>query len=445
MHKPTRSAAPPSLDLAGARKALATAVETYECKVVTPIYGGGVVAGQVDSRMPIRATAIRGQLRFFWRLAHAALFNADGKLDSVAMFAAERAIFGGLGGADDLAASKVFVRVRRTSRVSPKAAANYPKDRDGNFKTYPNWESWAGGRVGAYALFPAQGKAQRSGIETPPALLALPGLTFDLEIGMDGLAEEQREQVRTALRWWASFGSTGARGRRGLSAVHIRDCRPVDAAEARSAGCTLVLQNQAGSDPFRAWERALDALQRFRQGKGIGRNPGNEPNRPGRSRWPEPDAIRRIVGKNMAKHKPEHAAGNVFPRAYFGLPIIFHFKDEKAGDPQQSTLKFRDAERLASPVIVRPYWNGQAWAPAALQLPLRDVHAQMKQLVLDVKGHSHGVEAWPGPEHKDRRVELAAKTPPVHRIFQGRAQSPSPYEAFLNFFINPGKYEDSEN
>lgn len=34
----------------------------YSARLVTPLFGGGVVAGEVDSAMPIRAASIRGPL-----------------------------------------------------------------------------------------------------------------------------------------------------------------------------------------------------------------------------------------------------------------------------------------------------------------------------------------------------------------------------------------------
>lgn len=41
------------------------------CELVTPLHGGGVVARESDEKLPVRVTAIRGQLRFWWRfLAH---------------------------------------------------------------------------------------------------------------------------------------------------------------------------------------------------------------------------------------------------------------------------------------------------------------------------------------------------------------------------------------
>lgn len=38
------------------------------CELVTPLHGGGVVARESDDKLPVRVTAIRGQLRFWWRL-----------------------------------------------------------------------------------------------------------------------------------------------------------------------------------------------------------------------------------------------------------------------------------------------------------------------------------------------------------------------------------------
>jgi len=43
-----------------------------------------------------------------------------------------------------------------------------------------------------------------------------------------------------------------------------------------------------------------------------------------------------------------------FPQAAFGLPIIFKFKDDNAGDPKSTTLKGANSERLGSPLILRP-------------------------------------------------------------------------------------------
>lgn len=45
----------PALEITGSCKEW----ETYDCELVTPLYGGGVTAGEVDEEMPVRASAIR--------------------------------------------------------------------------------------------------------------------------------------------------------------------------------------------------------------------------------------------------------------------------------------------------------------------------------------------------------------------------------------------------
>lgn len=74
-----------------------------------------------------------------------------------------------------------------------------------------------------------------------------------------------------------------------------------------------------------------------------------------RSKWPEAEAIRGITGDRDSKYPPlSHP--QKFPRAAFGLPIVFHFRDD-IGDPDDTTLQRSDKEkeRLASPLILRPF------------------------------------------------------------------------------------------
>lgn len=319
--------------------------QRYLCKLVTPLYGGGVEAGEVDVNMPIRATSIRGQLRFWWRIAHRQQFIHEGKLDSQAMFMRERALWGGLGDAETLAASKVVIRLSGSVTNAVYApAAKFSKKSDGSYKTMPDWEPWAEG----YSLFSAQGKANRSGIETSPPKLLKPGAEWEMLINLPMLQDKDRNEVETAVQWWATFGGLGSRTRRGLGAVDIStigtdgavaDLPRITQQQAKDAGVMLVFRGKseaAASSALTAWKEAVKALRLFRQGEGIGRNPGQEANRPGRSRWPEADAIRRHANTHAELHSPTHPAGQRFPRAVFGLPIIFHFKDR--GDPGDATL-----------------------------------------------------------------------------------------------------------
>jgi CRISPR-associated protein Cmr1 len=395
----TRKTPPEQSVLDSAKAALDAAKDDsqwqrYRCKLVTPMYGGGVDAGKVDEKMPIRATAIRGQLRYWWRIAHRQQFIREGKLDSQAMFLRERELWGGLGDAETLAASKVVIKLSGSVANAVFApAAKYVKKSDGSFKTMPDWEPWAEG----YSLFPAQGKASRAGVETPPPKLLKPGAEWDMSINLPVLQDDDHRETETALLWWATFGGIGARTRRGLGAVEvsavsadgvITSLPSITPQQAKDIGVTLVFRGKsdaAASSALVAWKEAVKAMRLFRQGEGIGRNPGQEQNPPGRSRWPEPDAIRRHANTHAALHAPTHPAEQRFPRAAFGLPIIFHFKDKGKGDPQDSTLSPEGLDRMASPIILRPYKQEDGrWRAVALRLPYGHV-AQM-DLSLTVKG-----------------------------------------------------------
>lgn len=417
------------------RPALAWA--RYRCRLVTPMYGGGVEAGQVDEAMPIRITAIRGQLRFWWRIAHRQRFMPDGRLDHKALYARERALWGGLGDARSLAASKVVLRLASPVKAAVFApAAKYARKNDGTYKSMPDWEPWAV----AYALFPAQGKANRSGVQTPPPKLLKPGAEWTLDVNLHELDETDRGEVETALRWWASFGGVGARTRRGLGAVAVERLGPdggwaplpsISQQEAKEAGLTLVFRDKPLDDPIEAWKTAIAALRNFRQKEGIGRNRGQQPDRPGRSRWPEADAIRRHTGTHAPQHAPEHPAGQRFPRAVFGLPIIFHFKDKD--DPPDATLTPIDKERMASPLILRPYRQADGrWRAAALWLP--HGHVARMALRLQVAGAAPldlpKGQWWPLQGDEAGRRSAAAAVYPI-KLTDGPTE---PLTAFLKFF-----------
>jgi CRISPR/Cas system CMR-associated protein Cmr1 (group 7 of RAMP superfamily) len=161
------------------------------------------------------------------------------------------------------------------------------------------------------------------------------------------------------------------------------------------------------SDWFSCWKSCIDVLQTFRQ---------DRPHPRGRSRWPEPDEIRRIRGV----HPPQHAPVNPlheFPRAALGLPIIFQFKSSE--DPEPNTLNVIDDQdmelRMASPVILKPWAVSATEAiPLLISLNTKPMAEQLQslpgtRLVLKQKQDLHQVEP-PGREAIDRLISLAAKT-----------------------------------
>ena len=385
--------------------ALATTQEliwtTIECQLVTPMYGGGVKSHTVDKEMPIRVSSIRGQLRFWWRLLATHLWRLG---DTQAIRQAEADLWGGID--DKTKASKVFLRVSSSDSVRPITH---------------------GAVVGMkYVLFPADN-------ETDPNIphnLVPVGFKWQLEIafGKNLKLEHSKphEQVWEAIRWWSNFGGIGSRTRRGLGAVQIikgnnlpSNIRtPISVQEAQQAGCQLILRTDGHNNAVSAWQSTIRKLQDFRQSPPVGRNEGKAHNRPGRSKWPEPDAIRRLSNSHAPEHAPKHPAGNLFPRAAFGLPIIFHFQGR--GEPRDSSLqplvKGNLKERMASPIILRSYLQtDKRWLSAALLLP----HAHIDNLQLKI--FNRDVNYW--TPHAAQHVSPIANNNGTDAL-----------SAFMNFF-----------
>lgn len=370
--------------------------ESMTCKLVTPMYGGGVESAVPDIQFPIRVAAIRGQLRFWWRI----LAEYKWKLSNIQK--QEFALWGGIADGEDAGQSSlVFLRVRNVKFDD--------KDKwteDTATALYTEFET---GQLG-YALFPARPERRKQ----PSIKLLRPEFSWHLEWYLDKNAQKYHfeknpetqkwekvdfkkdlyqndfNQVAETLRWWANFGGLGARTRRGCGAFEVIDSSidkikdPLTADDVKSAGCQLA-QTNSQTDALKAWEVAVKHLRDFRQEKGIGRNYPSKTaqiaNKPaGRSRWSEPDAIRRITRQYPAQHKPIHPAGNQFPRGLFGMPIIFHFVG--GGEPKDTSLQPVGKERMSSPIIVRPMKTNNSWVAGALLLP----HKHLLNMEVELKG-----------------------------------------------------------
>ena len=376
MRKPNATLCPTAAakKWAAARSSSAPTQITVNCELITPMYGGGVKAGEVDCKMPIRASALRGQLRFWWRLLNRAYYP-----NSADLFCAESDLWGGISSTGPKA-SQVTLQVK----AAPVGLRDLSESRDDSNRIESKFD---------YVLILER--------EENPKLL-IEGYTFELILSLNSAATvAQQAEVKEALRWWASFGGVGARTRRGLGAVKVTSSNPtldpVSDGEVCSKGGRMVLRRPPSSNAVREWRNAIDRLKQFRQGH------------LGRSHWPEPDAIRRFAGSWA--HSPTHPV-DAYPRAAFGLPIVFHFKDE--GDPEDHILEpdIGDRDRMASPLILRPYFNGTDYHPLALLLP-----GWEKRVSVPVRFDAHSLgDAWPeatDPPPNDRPA-LAAQVPPMN-------------------------------
>jgi CRISPR-associated protein Cmr1 len=355
-------------------------------EVVTPILGGGDQIRTVDEVDIIRAPTVRGHLRFWWRALYARQDDDPKKL-----FDRESKLWGRAATDEGgRSAVELSIDIEKTGEIDKSnIRANDSRDRT----------------PGAYALWPARSEKKTD----TPAPRRVPGTQFRLKLVAPA---NSADEVRNALRAWLLFGGYGSRTRRGLGSFKVLD----DASEwlpsslSRDALTTLFGSDvfaptgKASSDVPRiggaslhiggsrkdaveAWTAALDWLRNFRQGtSGLQGSPAREPgtgkperNRPSISNWPEPDKIRRLMGK-MSAHAPRHNATPAWPRAGFGLPIIGRFQTKaRDGRPLHEPEPFRihwqrrqeqgERDRLASALIVKALpLAGGTFVPCALWL-----------------------------------------------------------------------------
>lgn len=250
-------------------------------------------------------------------------------------------------------------------------------------------------------------------------------------------------EVEAALWAWVNFGGLGSRTRRGCGAVACKELAPKDCGELSdwlksflqenpadrewptlAAACLIRRQSKS---PIKSWNAVIELLQRFRQGVDVGRNQGRAKNRPGRSRWPEPDTIRRATKQRLPKHaRLEDIPDDAFPRAELGLPIVFHFQEK--GDPYDTVLyPDQKRERMAIPLILKPLAlrSGEA-VPLILRLqtpPLKGV---------DLRRGDDSISLPPQTAICDPRLARYPKSPPK------KSPHGSAIEAFLAFACDAG-------
>jgi len=378
----------------------------YDCQLVTPMYGGGVEAGQIDDQMPIRTSSIRGQLRFWWREA----FKLN--KSSQDLFTEELALWGGIGKS---AAKKSCIRLRvevKSENIEPHPINKFKQK---SIK----YIFGCAGISRTTQLWP-------KGLEFSLFFRCLPE---------DTEHKNKLKQFERSLQLWSSFGGIGGRTRRGFGAISVKQngnvITPISISEIEQMKGKLVVSRRCFSSPEDAWVYTADKLYEFRQKPGVARK--KLPNwKPGRSFWPEADQIRRFTSQHSSRYTPEHAAGNVFPRAAFGLPIAYKFKNNQ--DPQELTLVPKEKERMASPLILRPYWNGKNWYAAALLLPnWQDALDTPLSLKEDKKSKNKNIEKmqpelWPKAPAERKRVSQSI--PPM----KNKGSAVDPLSAFLEYF-----------
>lgn len=365
--------------------------QNREYQLITPLFGGGVTPAEADPVTVIRASEIRGHLRFWWRACRGGQFNGD----LAAMKKSEDAIWGAAyKKGDEPIPQKRTVQI--TVEVLNVGILIKPFrieiDKKGRNQAKPN----AG--IPPYAAFPLL--PDQIELKKPQAQIhvqdVLENASFRLTLSFP---QNNQKDIEAALWAWETFGGLGARTRRGFGALHLlkidgaihNDLPPSNDIKgwlekkmfvhvepgAAPVGTPHLGQNiqlavtGPMKEPKEAWSILIKRLSEFRQTP-YGRD--------GSSLWPEAEAIREITKIGHSDRK--------FPRAAFGLPIVFHFIE---GDPSDTTLQGSEKEhdRLASPLILRPLKckDGQVVKAVGVALVLDTSRTPPKGLLLSEKGN----------------------------------------------------------
>ncbi len=371
--------------------------ETREYELITPLFGGGTETQKADPVSVIRVPSIRGQLRFWWRACRAAQFASIAEMKKV-----EDLIWGSTENPsaviidlqiDDRGSKetaywmewnkeKSKLEIKNSTMIAPYAA--FPLQPDKDEQQESNWKSEA---VVLNVYF-------KLSLRFPSKIL-----TSEKINGKEKLIEinHVENEVTSTLWAWQTFGGIGARTRRGFGALRLIKANnkpakdwPADVTHLRTKLIaeitTHVLQGtrhpgvpQISRDvsfaftstkslsgdfdtkkrtrvnAVAAWKSLIEQFQGFRQDRYGGKF--------GKSKWPEANEIRERAGLplRIAEEAEDRELVHKFPRAVFGLPIVFHFPHDN-GKPDFHLIGNRlidepsekDVERLSSPLILRP-------------------------------------------------------------------------------------------
>lgn len=320
--------------------------ENREYELITPLFGGGAETKKSDEISVVRATEIRGHLRFWWRATRGGQFAAIEKLKE-----AEDAIFGST---EMNSALQVEIEIKNRGNAFPDQ-----KDHKGEFQSISSVKSPL-----SYAAFPLRGEEGAKIIENISFSVTL---SYPARFGDD---------INAALWAWENFGGIGARTRRGFgalslkkindNAVNLPNSSQIKSAIETSLANFITAENfhkevphlskklnfhitNKKDSPQKVWQFLINKLQAFRQYR-KDKETGKE-SKFGASQWSEPNALRYRMNR-----RDEKPTVDKFPRANFGLPILYemrhdHFKTMLKG---RGKTENESIDRLSSPLILKP-------------------------------------------------------------------------------------------
>jgi CRISPR-associated protein Cmr1 len=358
-------------------------VRRYE--ILTPMVGGGIKSFETDLQFPIRPTALRGMLRYWWRATRG--WQSQGDIHRLR--ALEASIWGGSykddTGKVNIVASPVSIDVvilqqgqdiRREDAGSK--ITNNPDDKAKIYKPESRF---------SYVLFPLR--------DATADVVGKLFLKFELRIRFTPVPHVNiQDEIDAALWAWELFGGVGARTRRGCGSIQSLDnTKRID--EVLSDGIQRFLSGAQGGawpahvpslqglnttqeyQPHRAsvsWRRMQDQnsvnawiniVEVFKLQLRQARNSAGTKNNIGSSKWFEANVIRKIFSNQrqtppFQTDKSPSANQMVIARLQLGAPMEMSFINPKHFRPNDSNqYKFtvsvdeNNELRVPSPLIFR--------------------------------------------------------------------------------------------
>lgn len=408
-----------------------------ELETITPVFGGGTVAGEIDALAPFRPRAIKNAIRHWWWLLNRSRFNGNPQ----ALYAEMTMLFGGAATRDGGGGGALRVNVS-SPRVSPEDMCSYREyARRIGLLVRETGTAYVDSKLN-YVGWPLD----LDGGETRYVLLS--GQRFTLSLSLrarndDELADEglAAKQLAHAVSAWLLFGGVGSRTSRGFGRIrcsHLRGAwtdgfdkhttHPIQTVWSTTLAkyfptVSVRVGPATGNAPEQAWFAAIDTFHRFRQARfrpQTSRGYGV----PNRAYMPTGDAIRTHTGrKGYADHVYQNDPKSLLrldktrtamPALMFGAPVPFkfiqitstHAEVRKLGlaEPPEGALNWTErvangsapdamtpvTNRYSSPVIVTVIQIAEnSYAPATVLIT--DCEQQQRDLewrgsVIQLKG-----------------------------------------------------------
>jgi len=329
-----------------------------DLKLVTPMMGGGSVAGRPDLDYPIRSSSVRGALRRWWRAS--ICFSNFAEMKS-----REAALWGMVG--ETSTSSRVKVEVI----ANPITAADITNLKGSSSPPY------------SYGVLSNEGGKSDDEKTKILSKCEFKVIVSVLDLNSEcQVSDEEIDEVRRAFGCWVMFGGIGSRTRRGFGSIQMV---PADKSHPNAVLCSNVshllgslpkpvvkvdfpsgfTSLQGGSvfvskvpceSAMKAWTDSVEVLRCFRKGQMLG---SERPSRgmESHSPWPEADSLR-----GSGRELREMGGKMAFPRAELGLPLAFpNVVDSFSASEIRKVSDFLAKSRLASPVIVRPLLIDGKW------------------------------------------------------------------------------------